>query len=145
MDKLFTRIASLISGAAGRPATFVLALGIIIVWAVSGPLFGYSDTWQLVINTGTTIVTFLMVFLIQNSQNRDAGAMQAKLDELLRAIDTRASVPLITKPAAGRNLPGAAGEIFALTADAHDLYVLGCPAREERRCGGDWRASPFVL
>ena len=87
MDKLFTRIASLISGAAGRPATFVLALGIIIVWAVSGPLFGYSDTWQLVINTGTTIVTFLMVFLIQNSQNRDAGAMQAKLDELLRAID----------------------------------------------------------
>ena len=65
--------------------------------------------------------------------------------ELLRAIDTCASVPVITKPAAGRNLPGAAGEIFALTADAHDLYVLGCPAREERRCGGDWRASPFVL
>ena len=54
-------------------------------------------------------------------------------------------MPVITKPAAGRNLPGAAGEIFALTADAHDLYVLGCPAREERRCGGDWRASPFVL
>lgn len=87
MDKLFTRIASLIAGATGRPATFVLALGIVVVWAVSGPLFGYSDTWQLVINTGTTIVTFLMVFLIQNSQNRDAGAMQAKLDELLRAID----------------------------------------------------------
>jgi low affinity Fe/Cu permease len=87
VDKLFTRIASLIAGATGRPATFVLALGIVVVWAVSGPLFGYSDTWQLVINTGTTIVTFLMVFLIQNSQNRDAGAMQAKLDELLRAID----------------------------------------------------------
>ena len=65
--------------------------------------------------------------------------------ELLRAIDARTSVPVITKPAAGRSLPGEAGEIFALTADAHDLYVLGCPAREERRCGGDWRASPFVL
>ena len=87
VDKLFTRIASLISGATGRPAAFVLALGIVVVWAVSGPIFGFSDTWQLVINTGTTIVTFLMVFLIQNSQNRDAGAMQAKLDELLRAID----------------------------------------------------------
>ena len=58
---------------------------------------------------------------------------------------TATSVPVITKPAAGRSLPGEAGEIFALTADAHDLYVLGCPAREERRCGGDWRASPFVL
>jgi low affinity Fe/Cu permease len=87
MDRIFTRIASSISGAAGRPAAFVIALGTIIVWAVSGPIFQFSDTWQLVINTGTTIVTFLMVFLIQNSQNRDAGAMQAKLDELLRAQD----------------------------------------------------------
>ena len=71
----------------GKPITFVLALAVIIVWAVSGPIFGYSDTWQLVINTGTTIVTFLMVFLIQNTQNRDTGAMQAKLDELIRAIE----------------------------------------------------------
>ena len=71
-------------------------------------------------------------------------AIGAQGRELLRAIDMRASVPVITKPAAGRSLPGPAGEIFALTADAHDLYVLGCPAREERRCGGDWRASPFV-
>ena len=67
--------------------TFVVALLVIIVWAVTGPMFHYSDTWQLVINTGTTIVTFLMVFLIQNSQNRDGAAMQAKLDELLRAVD----------------------------------------------------------
>lgn len=87
MDRFFTRIATIISGAAGQPATFVLALGIIVAWAVSGPIFQWSDTWQLVINTGTTIVTFLMVFLIQNSQNRDAGAMQAKLDELLRAVE----------------------------------------------------------
>jgi low affinity Fe/Cu permease len=87
MDRLFTRVATLIAAAAGQPRAFLLALGVVVVWAVSGPLFGYSDTWQLVINTGTTIVTFLMVFLIQNSQNRDGAAMQAKLDELLRALE----------------------------------------------------------
>jgi len=86
MDRFFTRIASLISAGAGQPLTFFLAIGVIIVWAVTGPLFGFSDTWQLIINTGTTIVTFIMVFLIQNTQNRDAAAMQAKLDELLRAV-----------------------------------------------------------
>jgi low affinity Fe/Cu permease len=86
MDRLFTWFASRISFASGQPLAFVLAVGTIVVWAVTGPVFGFSDTWQLVINTGTTIVTFLMVFLIQNSQNRDAAAMQAKLDELLRAI-----------------------------------------------------------
>ena len=87
MDRLFTRFASLISFIAGQPLAFVVAVGLIVVWGGTGPLFGYSDTWQLVVNTATTIVTFLMVFLIQNSQNRDAAAMQAKLDELLRAID----------------------------------------------------------
>ena len=87
MDRIFTLFSSRISAIAGQPLAFILALGIILVWALTGPVFGYSDTWQLVINTGTTIVTFLMVFLIQNSQNRDAAAMQAKLDELLRAID----------------------------------------------------------
>jgi len=69
----------------GRPVTFALALLVIMVWAVTGPIFGYSDTWQLVINTGTTIITFLMVFLIQNTQNRDTEALQVKLDELIRA------------------------------------------------------------
>ena len=69
----------------GKPATFLLAFLVIVVWAVTGPLFKFSDTWQLVINTGTTIVTFLMVFLIQNTQNRDTEAMQVKLDELIRA------------------------------------------------------------
>jgi low affinity Fe/Cu permease len=87
MDRLFTRIATGISRLAGQPLTFLLAVAVIAVWAVTGPLFAWSDTWQLVINTGTTIVTFLMVFLIQNSQNRDAAAIQAKLDELIRAID----------------------------------------------------------
>ncbi len=81
---LFTRIANTVAHAAGRPATFLLCCGVVLVWALSGPLFGFSDTWQLIINTGTTIVTFLMVFLIQNTQNRDGAALQAKLDELIR-------------------------------------------------------------
>ena len=83
----FTIFAKAISRATGRPSAFVVAGAIIIVWIVTGPLFHFSDTWQLVINTGTTIVTFLMVFLIQNTQNRDSEAMQVKLDELIRAID----------------------------------------------------------
>lgn len=88
MDRIFTAIATRIANAAGQPLTFACALAIIILWAVTGPVFAYSDTWQLIINTGTTIVTFLMVFLIQNSQNRDAAAMQAKLDEVIRALDS---------------------------------------------------------
>ena len=87
LDQLFTRIATWIAGAAGQPLAFVLALASIIVWLTSGPFFHYSDTWQLVVNTSTTIVTFLMVFLIQNSQNRDTASMQAKIDELLRAVE----------------------------------------------------------
>ena len=83
---MFTRIATVIAHLAGQPLAFLLAVTVIVVWAVTGPIFNWSDTWQLVVNTGTTIVTFLMVFLIQNSQNRDAAAMQAKLDELIRAL-----------------------------------------------------------
>jgi len=86
MDRFFTRLASALSSGAGQPQTFFLAIGVIVVWAVTGPIFSYSDTWQLIINTGTTIITFIMVFLIQNTQNRDSAAMQAKLDELLRAV-----------------------------------------------------------
>src|SRR3954449_2106824 len=82
--QLFSDIANRTSQAAGRALTFMIAAGIVLVWAVTGPVFHYSDTWQLVINTGTTIVTFLMVFLIQNSQNRDSAAIQVKLDELIR-------------------------------------------------------------
>jgi low affinity Fe/Cu permease len=87
MRRLFTTIATWIATAAGQPLTFIAACAIILVWGVTGPLFSFSDTWQLVVNTGTTIITFLMVFLIQNSQNRDGAAMQAKLDELLRAVE----------------------------------------------------------
>lgn len=86
MDRLFTLVASRTAFAAGQPAAFIAAVSIIAMWGFTGPLFGWSDTWQLVVNTGTTIATFLMVFLIQNSQNRDAAAMQAKLDELIRAV-----------------------------------------------------------
>ncbi|WP_066719934.1 low affinity iron permease family protein [Sphingomonas pituitosa] len=87
MGRIFERFAQSVAGWAGRPPAFAFAFLIIIVWGTSGPLFHWSDTWQLVINTGTTIVTFLMVFLIQNAQNRDAAALQAKLDEVIRAVD----------------------------------------------------------
>ena len=83
----FTHFAKWTARAAGRPRTFILAVTVVVVWALTGPLFGYSDSWQLVINTGTTVVTFLMVFLIQATQNRDAEATHIKLDELIRAAD----------------------------------------------------------
>ena len=82
----FTRFAKWTAHATGRPATFIIAASVIAVWAITGPIFHFSDTWQLVINTGTTIVTFLMVFLIQCTQNRDSEATQVKLDEIIRAI-----------------------------------------------------------
>ena len=81
----YSRFAKVAARFCGRPRVFVIAVGIIVVWVVTGPLFGFSDTWQLVINTGTTIITFLMVFLIQNTQARDTEAIQVKLDELIRA------------------------------------------------------------
>ncbi|MEA3004009.1 MAG: hypothetical protein QOH81_2797 [Sphingomonadales bacterium] len=87
MDKFFTFCAARISTIAGQPLAFVTAVVLIAIWGVTGPAFHYSNSWQLVVNTATTIVTFLMVFLIQNSQNRDSAAVQAKLDEMLRAID----------------------------------------------------------
>ena len=85
MDQLFARFANRIAHIAGSPITFLACVAIVVAWAISGPFFGFSETWQLLINTGTTIVTFLMVFLIQNTQNRDGAAIQTKLDELIRA------------------------------------------------------------
>jgi len=83
-EKKFTKIANGVAYFSGLPTTFIVCVALVIVWGVSGPVFGFSDTWQLVINTSTTIITFLMVFLIQNTQNRDGAAVQAKLDELIR-------------------------------------------------------------
>jgi low affinity Fe/Cu permease len=83
VTKLFSKFATKTSKLAGKPATFVLAVTLVVAWAATGPLFGFSDVWQLVINTSTTIITFLMIFVLQNSQNRDSEAIQAKLDELI--------------------------------------------------------------
>ena len=87
MRRFFNLCATKISTAAGQPMTFIIALAVIVIWAVTGPMFGYSDTWQLIINTGTTIVTFLMVFLIQRAQNKDALALHLKLNEIVAALE----------------------------------------------------------
>ena len=89
MDQLFARFANRIAHIAGSPITFLACVAIVVAWAITGPLFDYSDTWQLIINTSTTIITFLMVFLIQNTQNRDGAALQTKLDELIRSSDAQ--------------------------------------------------------
>jgi len=85
ISKVFSEWAAKVAHATGRPLTFSVSLAVVVLWALSGPFFGFSDTWQLIINTGTTVITFLMVFLIQNTQNRDGAAIQTKLDELIRA------------------------------------------------------------
>ncbi|HEV7309376.1 low affinity iron permease family protein [Ensifer sp.] len=85
----FSRFATSVADLSGKPSTFVAAVVVVLLWAIAGPFFGFSDTWELVINTGTTIITFLMVFVLQNSQNRDGKAMQAKLDELILASKAR--------------------------------------------------------
>lgn len=87
MTELFDRFAKISARLCGSAAAFILSLAVVIVWCVTGPLFGFSDTWQLVINTGTTVVTFLMIFLVQNSQNRDTLAIETKLDQLIAATD----------------------------------------------------------
>lgn len=84
ISQLFNEVSTKVAHAAGKPLTFATCILLVVIWAAAGPIFGFSDSWQLIINTGTTIITFLMVFLIQNTQNRDGAAIQAKLDELIR-------------------------------------------------------------
>ncbi|MEQ1922028.1 MAG: low affinity iron permease family protein [Pyrinomonadaceae bacterium] len=117
----FTRFAKEVAHLAGRPVTFILAATTIIVWAVLGPLFGFSDTWQLVINTSTTIITFLMVFLIQNTQNRDSQAVQLKLDELICALKDADNRFLDVEDLDDKELEERRGEMVQLAQEAKDV------------------------
>ncbi|WP_116147603.1 low affinity iron permease family protein [Paraburkholderia sp. BL27I4N3] len=132
--KWFSKFASFLSTMTGRPLTFVLAVAMVIVWALTGPLFHYSDTWQLVINTSTTIVTFLMVFLIQNTQNRDTAAMQIKLDELIRALGGAHNALLDLEELEEKDL----------TRFRRHYEKLAEEARAVLRAGGSDTDSPFV-
>ena len=128
----YSRFAKAASHFCGRPRVFALALAIIALWIGSGPLFGFSDTWQLVINTGTTIITFLMVFLIQNTQNRDTEAIQVKLDELIRATRGAHNVLLDLEELDEENLDAFKAKYQALAAAArtqlsHGMRDTGTP------------------
>jgi len=128
----FTAFSKWISNRTGHPVTFALAVGIIILWVISGPFFGYSATWQLMINTGTTIVTFLMVFLIQNSTNRESAAVQIKLDELIRADKDAHTVLLDLEQLTEK-------ELLDLKGKYEELAKL---ARKKLRAGGSDKGSP---
>ena len=133
----FTRFAKWTARMSGRPAAFAVAVTAIVVWALTGPLFGYSDTWQLVINTGTTIITFLMVFLIQNTQNRDSEAMQVKLDELIRAMKGAHNVLLDLEELEEKDLNRIRNNYERLAEQAREELRQGkldtdCPDIEER-------------
>jgi low affinity Fe/Cu permease len=133
-NHLFTRFAKWASRATGHPLAFILAALTIVIWALTGPLFQFNDTWQLVINTGTTIVTFLMVFLIQNTQNRDTAAIQIKLDELIRATKGAHNALLDLEEMEDRDL-----EIMR-----RDYEKLADSARNELRKGRKDTHSPEV-
>jgi low affinity Fe/Cu permease len=133
-QRLFTRFAKKVSRASGAPSAFILAAVVVLAWAVTGPIFQFSDTWQLVINTGTTIVTFLMVFLIQNTQYRDAEAVQVKLDELLRTTQGAHNALLDLEELEARDLE-----------KIRDSYArLAKKARDELRKGVTDTGTPDV-
>lgn len=117
---IFSRMAKWASRFSGRPLCFVLALTVVLAWVVTGPIFKFSDTWQLVINTGTTIITFLMVFLIQNSQNRDTEAIQLKLDELIRSTRGAHNALLDLEELEEHELDSFRGRYIALAKAARD-------------------------
>ncbi|NLE52821.1 MAG: low affinity iron permease family protein [Chloroflexi bacterium] len=132
MNELFRRFAQKVSQVVGSPWAFMLAALVIVVWAVSGPFFGFSDTWQLVINTGTTIITFLMVFLIQNTQNRDSRAIHLKLDELISAVEQARNSMLIVE-----DLPDE--KIEELKREFSNLH------EEDQRQNGPLEGDPALL
>ncbi len=122
---IFTHFAKCTAHVTGQPLAFVLAVTVIVVWALTGPAFGYNDTWQLVVNTATTIVTFLMVFLIQNTQNRDTGAMQAKLDELIRSIEGAHNALLDLEELDEEEIESIRGDYRKLAAEARGSIKKG--------------------
>ncbi len=141
MQDAFRRWAQRTAWAVGSPIAFLFAVLVVVVWAVTGPVFGFSDTWQLVINTGTTIVTFLMVFLIQNSQNRDGRAIQLKLDELLRAVERARTDMINLENCTDEELDDLQAQFQRLQERAqyrnqhngHEPHVLPAQAAAERR------------
>lgn len=122
---LYSQFAKSASHFCGRPRTFMLAVAVIVVWIVTGPIFKFSDTWQLVINTGTTIITFLMVFLIQNTQNRDTEAIQIKLDELIRATEGAHNALLDLEEIEEETLDGFRRKYQNLAAAAREALIRG--------------------
>jgi low affinity Fe/Cu permease len=126
----FTRFAKATSRAAGRPSAFIAAVGVVVLWIVTGPLFRFSDSWQLVINTGTTVVTFLMVFLIQATQNRDATALHLKLDELIRSTREARNTFAALEDASEDELKGFQDEFRKLRDEGHSETVAAVKARE---------------
>ena len=116
----FDQLAKGIAWVVGRPTSFFISIGLIVVWAITGPFFSFNDTWQLVINTGTTIITFLMVFLIQNTQNRDTAAIHLKLDELIRAVKGARNSALNLEDKSEEELMRAREEYVKLAEEAHD-------------------------
>ncbi len=146
-NKIFTELAKWASRTTGRPTTFMLATLTIIVWAVTGPIFGYNETWQLVINTGTTIITFLMIFLIQNTQNRDTAAIQIKLDELIRAMEGAHNALLDLEELEDHDLERLRNEYEDLAADARKDLAEGksdgeIRQRKSRLNDGDAKGRP---
>jgi low affinity Fe/Cu permease len=123
----FSRLTRLASNLAGSPRTFVLAVGLLLVWAVTGPLFSFSDTWQLLVNTSTTIITFLMVFLIQNTQNRDSTAVQLKLDELIRSTNGAHNALMDLEELSQEDLDKIRGHYEELAQDARKSLRAGFP------------------
>ena len=134
----FTRFARQTSRAVGHPSAFAIAVGALLLWAISGPFFGFSDTWQLIINTATTIVTFLVVILIQNTQNRDAEAVHVKLDELIRATEGAHNALLDLEEIEGHEFDKIRVTYSKLAKQARadlreGMSDTGCPALEEQR------------